>query len=250
MPIRTVTLAERPDLTDAMWSMPNEWPEYMLHDPIADLFFGRLPEEFADFQLVAIDDDDAVVGKINSLPFRWSGDDDDLPDRGWDAILERGFVERGQGLTPTAVSLLEARVVPNRLGSGLSADLLTAAVENVRRLGFADLLGPIRPTRKADEPGTPMADYVARTRPDGLPADPWIRVHVRMGARVVKICPVAMTISGTIAQWREWTGLSLTASGTVELAGALTHLHVSVEQDHAVYVEPNVWLHHRLADPR
>jgi hypothetical protein len=27
---------------------------------------------------------------------------------------------------------------------------------------------------------------------------------------------------------------------------ALNPVHVSVEQDHAVYVEPNVWVHHDL----
>ena len=48
------------------------------------------------------------------------------------------------------------------------------------------------------------------------------------------------------AQWREWTGLPFTTSGEVEVAGALSPVHVSVEQDHAVYVEPNVWVHHRL----
>jgi hypothetical protein len=28
--------------------------------------------------------------------------------------------------------------------------------------------------------------------------------------------------------------------------GALRPIHVSLEQDHAVYVEPNIWLHHRV----
>ena len=91
-----------------------------------------------------------------------------------------------------------------------------------------------------------MADYVARLRPDGLPVDPWLRTHVRLGARIIKVCPVSMTIPGTLAQWREWTGLSFTTSGEVEVAGALSPVHVSVEQDHAVYVEPNVWVHHGL----
>ena len=50
-----------------------------------------------------------------------------------------------------------------------------------------------------------------------------------------------------MAQWRLWTGLPLTESGTVVVAGALTPLHVAVEHDHAVYVEPNVWVHHHLA---
>jgi hypothetical protein len=29
--------------------------------------------------------------------------------------------------------------------------------------------------------------------------------------------------------------------------GALPPIHVSLGQDHAVYAEPNLWVHHRLA---
>jgi len=41
--ISAVTLAERPDLIEPMWQMPNTWPEYMLHDPVADIYFEHLP---------------------------------------------------------------------------------------------------------------------------------------------------------------------------------------------------------------
>lgn len=62
----------------------------------------------------------------------------------------------------------------------------------------------------------------------------------------MKVCPTSMTISGTLAQWRRWTGLAFDASGPVTVPGALVPAHVDVDQDHAVYVEPNVWMHHRL----
>jgi len=246
MSVVFVTLAQRSDLASVMWSMPNPWPAYMNHDPVADVFFLRLHEVFPEHQLLALDERGAVVGKVNSLPFAWTGVDDDLPARGWDAVLERGFTDHARGTKVTAVSLLEARVVPDQLGRGLSPQLLTAARENAQRLGFSDLFGPVRPAQKSNEPRTPMADYVARLRPDGLPVDPWLRTHVRLGARIVTVCPLSMTVAGTLAQWREWTGLPFTTSGEVEVAGALSPVHVSVEQDHAVYVEPNVWVHHRL----
>ena len=246
MRISAVTLAERPDLIEPMWQMPNTWPEYMLHDPVADIYFEHLPTTFPEYQLVAVDDSGAVVGKLHSLPVRWDGIDDDLPDLGWDAILERGFSGHDRAVTPNAVSLIEARVAPDLLGTGLSSQLLLAARRNVARLGIRDLFGPVRPTLKNREPDVPMADYIARLRHDGLPEDPWLRTHVRLGARIVKVCPASMTIPGTLAQWRAWTGLPLTESGPVVVAGALTPLHVAIEHDHAVYVEPNVWVHHHL----
>jgi hypothetical protein len=91
-----------------------------------------------------------------------------------------------------------------------------------------------------------MTEYVARVRDDGLPADPWLRVHARLGARIVGVCPLSMTVPGTLKQWREWTGLPFAVSGPVDVPGALTPVHVSVEHDHAVYIEPNVWMHHHI----
>jgi hypothetical protein len=92
-----------------------------------------------------------------------------------------------------------------------------------------------------------MPDYAGRVRSDGLPVDPWLRVHVRLGARIVKVCPLSMVVPGTLSDWREWTGLPLNGSGLHDIPEALVPVHVSVEHDHAVYVEPNVWVHHRLA---
>jgi GNAT superfamily N-acetyltransferase len=241
-----VTLAERPDLAAAVRSMPNTWPEFMVNDPVAEVFLPQLAHVFPEHQLVSLDETGTVVGKVHSVPFAWTGLDADLPERGWEAIVERAFVA-DRNNPPTAVSLLEAQVVPAERGRGLSAVLLQAARGNVQRLGIEHLFGPVRPTGKSSEPRTPMSQYVGRLRGDGLPVDPWLRVHARLGARVVKICPVSMTVAANLQRWREWTGLPLRTSGLVGVPGALTPVHVSVEHDHAVYVEPNVWMHHRVA---
>jgi hypothetical protein len=93
-----------------------------------------------------------------------------------------------------------------------------------------------------------MAEYIRQRRDDGLPADPWLRVHERLGGVIVKICPASMSISGSLEQWRSWTGLPFDRSGDVIVPGALVPVHVSVEHDHATYIEPNVWMHHRVRD--
>ena len=147
----------------------------------------------------------------------------------------------------TAISALEIMVAPRWQRRGISRLMLTALRDNARRLGFADLYAPLRPTDKHREPLTPFADYVARQREDGLPCDSWVRTHVQLGARIVEVAPCSMVVAGTIAEWTRWTGLSLTASGPAIVPGALSPIHVSLEQDHAVYVEPNLWVHHRLA---
>jgi len=64
-----VTLADRPDLVEAMWAVPSSWPPFMLQDPVAHLFYSGLPQVFPEHQLVALDDDGAVVARVNSVPF-------------------------------------------------------------------------------------------------------------------------------------------------------------------------------------
>jgi hypothetical protein len=148
---------------------------------------------------------------------------------------------------PTALSALEISIDPDWQRKGLSRVLVDALRSAAARAGFTDLVAPVRPSRKSDHPQVPMAEYVTWLREDGLPSDPWLRVHVRAAGRIVKVCPASMVIPGSLAQWRSWTGLPFDRSGPVDVPGALTPVQVSVEHDHAVYVEPNVWVRHDSA---
>ena len=99
-----VTVGERPDLATRVFDMPDNWPPFMLEDPIGGVFYGRLATAFPDFQLLALDDNGDPIAKLQTIPFRWDGSDDDLPDRGWEAMLQRGFDDREAGRVPNAVS--------------------------------------------------------------------------------------------------------------------------------------------------
>lgn len=148
MTVPIVTLAQQPNLVEAMWSVPSTWPAFMFQDPVAAVYYPQLPAAFPDYQLLALDEHGAVVARVNSAPFYWDGSDEELPDRGWDGILERAFSDRGRGREPTAVSLLEARIAPHRQGAGLSTTLLRAARGNVQRLGMRDTVRPGPPDRE------------------------------------------------------------------------------------------------------
>lgn len=240
--LRVVTLAERPDLTDAMLGMESTWPEYIRPDPMV---IGWAFDRHAAHQLVVLDGDE-VVARAATVPFHWDGDPDSLPDTGWDEALRMSMMDTYDGRALNTLCALEVAVVPGQRSRHLSGRTLAAVADNARRHGFGDVVVPVRPSRKHLEPHVSMAAYVARTRDDGLPEDPWLRVHVREGGQILKVCPVSMTISGSLAQWRGWTGLPFDTSGPVAVPGALNPVDVSVEHDRAVYVEPNVWVRHRL----
>lgn len=247
MSLRITTLAERPEFTDSLWDMESSWAEFMFNDPLADLYYPFAHQSYADCVMVA--DDSAEPGRLVArscmVPFAYSGEE--LPDDGWDAAVRLGWLTREKGLKADRVSALEITVRKDRLGGGLSGQMLAAMRANAASMGFEELLAPVRPNQKHLEPRTPMAEYAFRTREDGLPYDAWLRVHVRAGATIVKVAPRSMTVSGTLAQWRGWTGgLPFDATGALEVPKALVPVHVDVEHDHAVYVEPNVWVSHPL----
>jgi hypothetical protein len=191
-------------------------------------------------------DQGSPVARSFSVPLSWDGDPTGpLPDAGWDWVVRTAHETRSAGATPNLVSALEITIQPDRRGAGLSATLLAAMSRNVARLGYTDLVAPVRPNAK-DDPAEPLATYALRARDDGLPVDPWLRVHVRAGGRVLNVAPTSMTIPGTLAQWRAWTGLPFDTSGAVDVPGALVPVMCAAEHDVAVYVEPNVWVHHHL----
>ncbi|MGP3958505.1 N-acetyltransferase [Nonomuraea sp. 3N208] len=246
MALQITTLAERPELGSALWNMDHTWPEFMFQDPIADLFYPFAETIYPEYVLVA--DDDAEPGRLVAracmIPYRADGGEP--PDDGWDGVIRRGWLARGRGTRTDAVSALEITVRRDLQGKGLSSMMLAAMRDRAARHGFSELVAPVRPNMKHLEPHTPMSEYAYRTRDDGLPYDAWLRVHVRAGGKIVKVAPRSMVVAGTPAEWRTWSGLPFDRTGTVEVPGALSLVHCSVEHDHAVYVEPNVWVSHPL----
>lgn len=220
----------------------------MVKDPISDLYYHDVTDAYPEYVMVALDGDE-VVARSFSAPFAWDGDPDtDLPAAGWDWVIQQSCLTRFSGTKPTIVSAVEITVQVERRGSGLAAQMLEAMRRNIARLGFRDLVAPVRPNGKPSFPDEPMAAYALRTRDDGLPYDPWLRVHVRAGGRIVRPAEASMTIPGTVAQWREWTGLPFDTAGPVNVPNALVPVQCDPDHGYAVYVEPNVWVHHKLAD--
>jgi hypothetical protein len=118
-------------------------------------------------------------------------------------------------------------------------------VDLARRGGFPALIAPVRPTWKDRYPLISIERYVSWTRDDGLPFDPWLRVHARLGAELLEVCPESMRIQGSSKDWEGWTGLRFPDDGDYIVPGAL--VPVRFESGRGTYLEPNVWMRHRVA---
>jgi hypothetical protein len=241
--MQVFTAEERPDLwTQAKDGFAGNWPEYNMHGNHTPVYFGELVPRFARFQVLVYDrSSDRVVGRGRSIPLRWDGTLADLPS-GIDAAGLRAVTERAE---PTALSALAAEVEGDLQGRGLSRVIIQAMAAAARGAGLDSLIAPVRPSWKDRYPLIPIAEYAGWRRADGLPFDPWMRVHARLGASVLQPEPQSMEISAPVADWEEWTGLLLPEPGQYVFPGGLAPL--TVADGMGEYWEPNVWMQHPVS---
>jgi GNAT superfamily N-acetyltransferase len=247
MNLRVVTYAERPELEER-WdeTVGPAWPEFLLHDATVNELWAQLFEIAPEHQFYVVDGDtDSVVCVGNSLPFRWDRDPASLPD-GVDGVLPLAIEQHETGIAPNTLCAMQAIVVPSYQGQGHAPVPVRQMADAARRVGFADLVAPVRPSWKHRFPLIPMQEYASWARSDGLPFDPWFRVHARLGASFLQVCPNSMRIVGTVDEWRAWTALEFPGSGSYPIPGALVPIAIDVARDEGVYVEPNQWMHHPI----
>jgi GNAT superfamily N-acetyltransferase len=237
-----VSLADRPDL-DRPLDLERVWPEFMKHGDVTNLYWDRLYDELPEFQLVLVDDEDGeVLGRGNTIPFQWDGSVSGLP-AGVDGVLERAFEAGG---TANTLSALVAIVSPEHQGRGLSAVVIEGMRAAAARHGLGSLVAPVRPTRKELYPLIPLERYAVWRRADGLPFDPWIRLHERIGGEILGVASNSLVVTGPVAEWEEWAGMAFPETGDYVVPGALVPVHIDREADEGRYVEPNLWMRHAV----
>jgi hypothetical protein len=244
---RFVTLAQRPDLHSALTAFPDDGvAPFLYQDATSVALFVGLVERHPEFTVFGLDEASGEPrAMMCTLPFTGPADGS-LPPGGYDAVLLSAAGDALAGRRGTRVSALFATVVPTERGRGLSGELVRATMRTVASHRYEALVAPVRPTEKHHHPQATMSEYAARTRADGLPADPWLRVHARLGGTIVGVAPRSMTISGTLEEWREWTGLPFDSTGPVSVPGGLVPVQCDAVHGTAVYTEPNVWVRHDL----
>lgn len=239
--------SERPELWAGTDAISREvWPEYNLHGEVLGAYWWRLYEEFADFQFVLYDAEaQEVIAEGHTIPCDWDETAEGLGE-GIDAMMVAGFEAWAAGRRPTAVCALAAEIRPRFQGGGLADRMLDAMSDLGRDAGLGHLIAPVRPSLKHRYPITPIGRYVTWTREDGQPFDPWIRVHLRRGGRIVKPIPNSMHIVGTVAEWERWTGIRFPDDGAYTFPDGLAPVEIDHGRDLGSYWEPNVWIVHSL----
>jgi hypothetical protein len=240
--MRALTVAERPELMEPAWELTKDaFPEYNNHGDVINAYWGRLTEERPEFQFHLVGDDDRILARARSVPLRWDGSLEDLP-AGIDGAIARGFEEAGANVLCAMVIMIPR----NLQGRGLSAIAAEAMRELARAHGLAALIAPVRPSWKERYPLASIEQYATWRRPDGFLFDPWMRVHERVGATVLKPEPRSMRITGAVGEWEEWTQIAFPESGHYWFPGGLATVAIDRDADSGSYWEPNVWMRHAV----
>jgi hypothetical protein len=91
---------------------------------------------------------------------------------------------------------------------------------------------------------TPIDRYAQWVRNDGMPFDPWLRVHVRLGATILRSETRSLQIEAPASDWEEWTGMTFPEDGDYVFPAGLAPL--SVRDGVGSYWEPNIWMLHHV----
>ena len=242
-----ITPSTRDDYRDLVRGLTKAaWHEFMLHDPVAGELWHELLDRFPEYQLALFDSENRRVAAMgNSFPLKWDDSLENLPEGGWDWAFVEAVRNHKQGVPPNFHCAIQIVIHPDYQGRGLSAPMINAMRAVTTSSGFGSLIIPARPNEKSRYPLISMDDYITWQAEDGSLFDAWLRVHARVGGRIVKVCHESKIVRGSRAEWEKWTGLKFPQSGQYIVPGALNLVEINVEEDQGVYIEPNVWLAHQ-----
>jgi hypothetical protein len=219
------------------------FPKFISADIAVKEYIERVREYFPHLDVMMVDESDNPVATGWGVPISWSGEVVDLPSS-FAEVLRRAIEVHDSGLESNTFVICGAIVDPGRKGSGTATELIRALSGVGQGEGVSRVLAPVRPTRKHLYPLFSIENYASWVREDGLPFDPWLRLHVRLGARIISLAPEAQTMLGTVRDWEEWSGISLPVSGEYIIPQGMSVLRIDRGADLGTYVEPNIWVQH------
>jgi hypothetical protein len=102
------------------------WPEFMMHDAVANENWHELFDRFSEYQFALFDTDKNCMAAMgNSLPFQWDHPVQDLPEGGWDWVFLKAIEDHQAGVKPNIQSAIQIAIHPDYQSQGLSGNMVT-----------------------------------------------------------------------------------------------------------------------------
>ncbi|BCJ94161.1 transferase [Anaerocolumna cellulosilytica] len=218
------------------------WPKFMQGENVMRSYWGFLLSSFHKYQhVLAIDD--LIVAVVNSAPFKLGADIYKLHENGIYWGLKQISHNYYNEVEPDTLMALQIVVNPDFQGKKISYECLNLLKSLAYEQGFDKVVIPIRPSLKHLYPLMDMTEYIGLKDKDGFPYDPWLRVHMKAGGKIVKQCR-GISIQASVSEWEEWTGLHFGFSGEYVVPGALKPVYVDLHKNLVTYSQDNVWVAH------
>ncbi len=227
------------------------WPPFIWNDPIMQTVWPKWFEYFPEYQFV-LKINRKIAACVNAVPLNWTESLQSLPDgqetieSGWDWVMQKSIEDFQLHKKPNLLSAAAIVVAPEFQGQGIAS----AAVEHLKQVskqaGFKALIAPLRPSKKRDYPNLEIDEYMELKLPGtDLPLDPWLRLHVKAGGRIIKSCVESIVISAPLDKWTQWTNVQFDKSGLYTIPGGDEQLIVDLEENCGDYAASGVWVVHQ-----
>ncbi len=219
----------------------SSWPDFLLADETLAICYNDLLGLFPELQFCLMDGD-KIAGIANCILLSCDCELSDLPEEGWSWAISKGIEDRKASRSPDCLAALSITVNPEFQGKGISHVIVKMIKDLAGEHGISRVIVPLRPTMKSLYPLIPFDNYIKWKREDGQFFDPWLRTHVKEGARVIKICSRSMYIKGEINEWEKWTGIHFFENGDYIIPGAFSPVHMDLDRNTGEYSEANLWV--------
>ncbi len=245
---KIILLSENPDLKHSTDEKFKEcWDEFMLCDEVSIKYREFRDKEFSDYHFYVVDNHRNVLAMCKSIPTHWNGSEESLPEGYDDALIYaiNYYKTKGKSNWNTLLGTSICVFKENR-NLGLSSFCVNAMKQICRNNGFQNLIIPVRPNFKHKYPLIEIDEYIKWTNSDERSFDPWVRTHLNIGGKIIRVAKKSMTIKGSIDEWEKWTKMQFLSTGKYIVAGALSPIEINYEEKTGVYYDPNVWIVHSI----
>ena len=229
-----------------MYDITRQFPDFS-NFRLGPNAFDRTPMDW----IAAIDSaDGSLIAHGIATRIQWDGDAVLL--RGWQRVVRRAYddlVVRRQPCN-TLVGLF-IKVEDASREQGWAGRVIAAMKELAARAGLTSVVIPLRlPTAyEREHADTPYPEFAFQTREDGEYRDHWLRLHVRLGARVIGHSVTSHQHAMNVDDFHHYFEAEAVASSGYCLAqrnGEWYRPYVDVERDCVVINEGCVWVQHAV----
>lgn len=262
------------------------WPPFIWNDPAMQFAWPQWFRNFPEYQYEFRDGSGRRLACVHTVPLRWDEswsnlpdglnltDDSPVPDwnawggdfdgffsdcpklggalSGWDWVIAQSLQDFQAGRSPNVLSAAATVVSSNARGQGLAGESIKWMKEIARAHGLKYVIAPLRPSRKRDFPNMDFTQYCQKrqVRDNGqvLPFDPWLRLHVKLGGRLIKPCFRSIRIRQPISVWRDWLEIDEIPvnSGRLTIPDADSLLEIDETAGIGYYSASGVWAIHNV----